>query len=153
MGGSGKCPCDALNTNHREVFGASCVSHIFCASGIEVRTNIVDKAFRCLVRLTAPRFPRGGEIESFVITEWASLLTCLRRLRATRNKVAHGAMTIFGETERRPSYARLTAPMLQMDDGREEALLKGRKPGMGANELKISTLAVRKAVDRIFDFI
>jgi hypothetical protein len=124
----------------------------FTPAGIEVRGNIVDKAFRCFVRLTTLRLPRGDDIEKSIIKEWASLQACPRRLRQTRNKVAHWEITIFGGTKGRPSYARLTAPILQMDDDREEALLKGQRPGMGANELKISVNAVRNAVNRILYF-
>ena len=61
-------------------------------------------------------------------------------------------MTIFSGTADSLGYARLTAPILKMDDGREEAILKGQKPGLGSNELATSVAAVTAVVDDIRSF-
>jgi hypothetical protein len=124
----------------------------FAPTGIEARTKLVDSALKCRTKLACARMPSGTEIEALLIKEWDSIMAQLNRLRKTRNKVAHGEMTIFSGTADSPGYARLTAPILKMDDGREEALLKGQKPGLGSNELATSVAAVISAVEEVRSF-
>jgi hypothetical protein len=124
----------------------------FTPASIEVRTKLVESAVKCRVRLACANLTSGAQIEAHMLEEWGLVMTRLTRLRKTRNKVAHGEMTVFGGTANAPGYARLTAPMLKMDDDREEALLKGQKPGLGSNELKTSTTAVILAVEQIRNF-
>jgi hypothetical protein len=117
----------------------------FTPASIEIRMNIVDNTLRALTTGTSPEKP--------LLDRWRAVMERLNRLRKTRNKVAHGELVIFSGTRfGGGSFARLTAPMLKLDDDKEELLYRGQKPGMGSNELHQSAVAVNSTANRVIRF-
>jgi hypothetical protein len=130
---------DVLNHESSDISSAI----YFAPAGIEVRTKIVDAAFREL-------FSRSA-LQAVVTPLWDSLLNAMNGMRKTRNKVAHGAITRF-HSQNGKSYVRLTEPMPQALRPIMAAKAKRQKAGLGAHDLTQSARAVHRLRARIFAF-
>jgi hypothetical protein len=110
----------------------------FSPASIDVRVRLVDAALKQYVKSTIME----QHFKDRLLAVWGSCLVVLNRLRKTRNKVAHGQIAVFGSHQGRPPFARLTTPALQPNEAQIETYLKGKKPGMGSNEIRGSVKAV-----------
>lgn len=118
----------------------------FALSGIETRIRIVDRALRELL------FKSGKEVSADITrieTAWNTIENRLRRLRAVRNKVAHGQIVTCSSPKSGPlGTPRLTSPIWDFAFFRN-AMSTGQLPGLGANELNVSQEAVYRVAEKV----
>ena len=110
----------------------------FAPTNLETRINIVDQALREAIF--------ESERETEILAVWVPIMNSLNRLKATRNKVAHGQLV----THRRngKSYVRLTAPLLNRAVFRQSRSRK-QLPGVSAADLEQSAIATLALVERV----
>jgi hypothetical protein len=117
----------------------------FTPAALEVRIKLVNAALEALVARKAVGTP--------LLKEWKTILNTLNRLRKTRNKIAHGDITVFHPIGGPPPVARLTPPMMVNQDEAIQEWVRTRKlPGLGSNELTNSVNALMQVEKRIIRF-
>jgi hypothetical protein len=129
----------------------------FSLSGIEARFRLVSAA---LVELLHPlkkaqeKLPVADQSADQVLKLWRPLANRLRRLKDTRNQVAHGQIMSIGgwADDDKLGTPRLTSPMWDVMR-RLGDLRASRKPppGLRSNDIFVHSAAVTKAAEHIRD--
>lgn len=120
----------------------------FTPAALEIRTKLVDNAFCAYIENEQRRGDQtqSGLTEAIsveILSEWASVLNLLGRLRKTRNKVAHGQTQLFALD---PEGEKL---VMRLSSVQDQPFVNGQPPGMASNDLIVSAAAVESAADLI----
>ena len=113
----------------------------FSANSLDSRMAMVDAAFKMFLMLRPE-----GEILS---PHWTTTLNALKRLKATRNKIAHGQIISLHQNGKH--HARLTSPIFDIGRlGRE--MRSGQMPGLSANDVENAAQAVLDLLPKLEAF-
>jgi hypothetical protein len=122
----------------------------FALSGIESRLTMVSYAFTELLfeQEKTEYAPRLGSL-------WDKMIRRLKRLKTTRNQVAHGQIVSISDPQLSGGSPlgtqRLTSPAYDFSRFRE-ARKEGRLPGLSAKEVLEHSKAVYAASQSVYDF-
>lgn len=125
----------------REQSAALSSAVYFSMTGLDARLNAIDAAFRTLIA--------GHRFEPQISEGWNTFTNRMKRMKTTRNKVAHGQIvTVFHHGK---NHARLSSPVF---DFRRAAAAHAKRqlPGLSASDLRGAIEGASKAVDLIWVF-
>jgi hypothetical protein len=114
---------------------------LFAPTGVEARLSIAERA----VMVAIGRLPGSSEPAALAI----KLFERIKKLKETRNKIAHGSLNTVEINGKR--YVRLTAPNL--DFGRMKPKNRYEAPGLSLNQLRQAVRGVFKARHQLGYFV
>ena len=111
-------------------------------AALDVRIDLVDNALKALLATSELREP--------LLKMWRSIVLTLKTLCETRNAVTRGQIVTYGSGSE--AYYRLANTLTRFDDAHDELLRRGKRPGLGPDELKLAAEAVGTVAQQITEF-